>query len=178
MIDSAEVRHNDGDGKRDDQHSAQRANASDNFAGDGLGNLKSQIYFAASAIVSWSHHVTVAKRRHGHDGVPKCGGNWGKVGAVDVLLSIEHDGCKDNDCHCKGKDEETQLRGARFQSVAQNSQPLTVSGEFEDPKNEKNNVLICEIANLNFKAYLKTRNTRSVTKAPDTSSLSCMNNPM
>jgi len=69
---------------------------------------------------------------HRDDGVPEGGWNGGEVGALDVLLGVEHDRGKDDDGHGQREDEEAELGGARLERVAEDSQPLAVPRELKD----------------------------------------------
>uniref|UniRef100_A0A182M588 Uncharacterized protein n=1 Tax=Anopheles culicifacies TaxID=139723 RepID=A0A182M588_9DIPT len=77
------------------------------------------------------------ERGHGDDRVPERGRNRGKVGAVHVLLRVEHDRGKDDDGHGQGEHQEPKLGSARFERVAQNAQTLRVSRELEDTEDAK-----------------------------------------
>lgn len=72
------------------------------------------------------------ERGHRDDGVPEGGWNGGEICALDVLLGVEHDRGEDDDGHGQREDEEAELRGARLERVAEDSQPLTVPRELED----------------------------------------------
>jgi hypothetical protein len=72
--------------------------------------------------------------RHRYDGVPEGGWNGGEVGALDVLLGVEHDRGEDDDGHGQREDEETEFGGARLERVAEDAQPLAVPGKLEDAK--------------------------------------------
>ena len=61
------------------------------------------------------------ERGHGDDGVPKRRRNGTEIGAVHVLLGVEHDGGEDDDGHGQREDEEAQLGGARLERVAQDA---------------------------------------------------------
>lgn len=117
MVDSTEVGDDDGNGKRDHKHSAQRANAANNFTGNRL-----------------RHHVAVTQSCHRHNRVPESGRNGCEVRSVDILLGVKHDSCKNDDCHGEGEHEEAEFGGARFQRVAENSQALRVTWELENSK--------------------------------------------
>ena len=69
---------------------------------------------------------------HGDNRVPESGGNGGEIGTVHVLLSVEHDGSKDDDGHGQWEDEEAQLGGAALERVAEDAQTLRVAREFKD----------------------------------------------
>ena len=94
--------------------------------------------------------IDIPQRSHGDDGVPEgdrdageggitCGGCWlrswswdaGEVGAGDVFFGVEHDGREDDDGHGQREDEETELRGARLECVAEDTQTSRVAGELE-----------------------------------------------
>jgi len=72
------------------------------------------------------------QRRHCDDGVPEGRRNRCEVGAVDVLLGVEHDGGEDDDGHGQREDEEAQLAGAGLERVAEDPQSLRVARELED----------------------------------------------
>ncbi|GFR04126.1 hypothetical protein TNCT_343511 [Trichonephila clavata] len=69
---------------------------------------------------------------HGHNGVPKGGRDGGEGGVLDVFLRIKHNSGEDDDGHRQGEHEETELRGAALERVAENTESLGVSGKFED----------------------------------------------
>lgn len=77
------------------------------------------------------------ERRHGDDGVPKSSGNGYEIGAINILLCVEHDRSEDNNGHSQREHQKAQLAGAALQSVAQNSQTLRVAGKFENTKHSK-----------------------------------------
>jgi len=52
------------------------------------------------------------QRSHRYDGVPEGGRYRGKVGTVDVLFRVKHDGSEDNDGHREREHEKTQLGSA------------------------------------------------------------------
>ncbi len=107
MIDPGEVGHDDGDGEGDDEHSAERADAADDLAQHGGG-----------------HHVAVAQRRHGHDGVPERGRDGREGGVLHALLAVEHDGGENDDGHGQREHQEAQLGRARLKGVAQDTETL------------------------------------------------------
>jgi len=72
------------------------------------------------------------QRCHGDDRIPESLWNAGKSGFFYVLLGVEHDGGEDDDGHREREQQETKLTGARLERVAEDAQPLRVSGELED----------------------------------------------
>lgn len=71
---------------------------------------------------------------HGHDRVPEGGGYRREVGAVHVLLRVEHDRGEDDDGHGEREHEEAELRGAALERVAEDAQALRVARKFENPE--------------------------------------------
>ena len=71
---------------------------------------------------------------HGDNGVPKSGWNGIEGGLLDILFTIEHDGGEDDDGHGQAEDQESELRGAGLEGVAEDPQTLGMSGELEDPE--------------------------------------------
>ena len=56
--------------------------------------------------------AVLPKRCHGDDGVPERDWDAGKVGVIDVLLGIEHDGREDDDGHGERENEKAKFTGA------------------------------------------------------------------
>lgn len=77
------------------------------------------------------------ERRHRDDGVPKSSGNGNEIGAINILLGVEHDRSEDDNGHRQREDQKAQLTGAALQRVAQNSQSLRVARKFEYAEHAK-----------------------------------------
>lgn len=139
MVDATEVRNDYGDGKSYYKHTTKWTNATDNLSSNRFRYLN--IWQVEFIVFAWlpniTHHVTITQSRHCNNCVPESGWNWRKVRTVNIFFSVEHDRGEYNDCHSKWKDKKAQLGSAWFQSVAQNSQALRVTREFEDSKNSK-----------------------------------------
>jgi len=75
--------------------------------------------------------IDIPQRSHGDDGVPEGDRDAGEVGAGHVLFGVEHDGREDDDGHRQREDEETELRGAGLECVAEDTQTSRVAGELE-----------------------------------------------
>lgn len=81
--------------------------------------------------------IDLPQRGHGDNGVPKGRRNRCEVGAVDVLLGVEHYGGKYDDGHGQREDQEAQLTGAGLERVAEDPQSLRVAGELEDTEHSE-----------------------------------------
>lgn len=102
MVNSTEVGDDDGHRKSDDQHSTEGTNPPDNFTRNRFGHLKKFTWLFMKAFkreMAAIYHITVTQRRHGDNCVPKCCRNRSKVRSIDVLFSVKHHSCKDDDGH-------------------------------------------------------------------------------
>ena len=110
-----EIRHDDGNRKRQGQHSGQRAQTSDELSEPGGGC-----------------DVTIADRCHGDETIPEGVRNAPESGRL--LFRVEHGGGESEHAETEEEDEHAQLVEACLQSVAEYLQALRVSRQFEDPE--------------------------------------------
>lgn len=82
-------------------------------------------------------YVNVPKSGHSDDRVPEGRGYASELGIFDILLGIVHDGGEYDDGHGEREQHEAELTHAALERVAENSQALRMTREFEDSKHTK-----------------------------------------
>ena len=114
-----EIRHNDRDGQRHREHTAQRAQSTHKHAQVGLG-----------------HHVPVAHRRHRDQGPPQPQRNRVEVVVrigLDALRIVDQAG-KDDDAEHQEEDQEHQFFGGGAEGLEEDLEAGGVAGQLEQPE--------------------------------------------
>ena len=117
VVEVVEVGHDDGNGQRDGQHSGDGAKRAHDLPPDGHGV-----------------HVPVADGRHGHHGPPESIRDAGEERLLLLGLGEVDGAGEQNHADEEEEDEQAQLSHARLESLAQNLEPLWMSGQFKDPE--------------------------------------------
>lgn len=107
MVNSTEVRNDDGHRKCDYKHTTKWTYATDNLSSNRFRYLNIwQVQFIVFAwLLNITHHVTITQSCHRNNCVPESRWNWRKVRSVNIFLGVEHDCGEYYDRHSERKDK-------------------------------------------------------------------------